>query len=182
MNELTFWKIVAKAQWGETVGLAAVSESPVDYDKCKEALREHLPTSELMTAFREIKRRRFNSLSHSLRATERTLGEMGLGDDGFDDLVHHIIGLGHMEFEANLADPTMAWTRGHNGMFVESFAYCIPHSEDYASEEDRHKRKVDSLKGRILQEKQYVAEKNREVMTALATILSLNKELKELEG
>ena len=59
-----------------------------------------------------------------------------LGDDGFSDLLSHIVGLGKEEYDSVLESPVRAWTRSHNGYAVpggyqESFLYCIPDEEDF---------------------------------------------------
>jgi hypothetical protein len=55
----------------------------------------------------------------------------GVGDDGFDDLIEHIIGLGREEYEKVLKHPDLAQKRVNSGQYKESFAYCFPYKEDY---------------------------------------------------
>ena len=54
-----------------------------------------------------------------------------LGDDGLDDVVKHIIGLGQDEFRRALRDPQRLVDRGQCGDFSESFSYVVPDPMDY---------------------------------------------------
>lgn len=62
---------------------------------------------------------------------EQTGAEFETGDDGFDDLVCHIIGLGREEYETVLDDPAVALRRAEAGDYRESFRYLAPQPDDY---------------------------------------------------
>lgn len=55
----------------------------------------------------------------------------GLGDDSYNDLLCHIIGLGRSEYDACMADPKVGAARASRNDFKESFEYCIPYRSTY---------------------------------------------------
>lgn len=50
------------------------------------------------------------------------------GDDGFGDLMHHMVGLGREAYEAAMKDPMLVVKRGQELRYEESFGYCIPYA------------------------------------------------------
>lgn len=48
-----------------------------------------------------------------------------LGDDGYNDLLAHIIGLGRMVYEHTIAHPELARQRAEEYDFTESFSYVF---------------------------------------------------------
>lgn len=111
-----FWAEVAKIGWGTKT---------TDIRKVKLALLRTW-TPEKAARVREV----FYALSrHLYRVLDKVVD--GVGDDGFDDLRAHIIGLGRKEFERVLKKPTLAQERINRRDYVESFSYCLPHGEDY---------------------------------------------------
>ena len=52
--------------------------------------------------------------------------------DSWDDTTAHIIGLGKREYDRNIENPRLIFEREQKSDYRESFAYCIPHSDDYA--------------------------------------------------
>jgi hypothetical protein len=95
-----------------------------------------LPTLEDRNAYRT----QFNMLIHelSLRINHwesAARKELPCSDDGFSDLLAHIVGLGKEEYCAVLENPKLAFDRANKHDYEESFAYCIPYEEDYRNRE-----------------------------------------------
>jgi len=57
--------------------------------------------------------------------------DLGVGDDSYCDLLHHIIGLGKAQFEKHLKNPKLIVKRADNSEYEESFTYCLPYDSDY---------------------------------------------------
>jgi len=51
--------------------------------------------------------------------------------DSWDDATAHIIGLGKEEYDRHIENPHLIFERVETTNYRESFAYCIPHSDDY---------------------------------------------------
>jgi hypothetical protein len=110
-----FWKAVAEAKWG----------MKADYEKIKLMfLRKWTPKQ--TKQMNEVYKYLYNKLYRACNAVVEDLG-----DDGFGDLLSHIIGLGRTEYERVLANPKLAATRADNNQFKECFSYCLPYEEDY---------------------------------------------------
>ncbi len=111
MSRNRFWKIVAEIGWGtKTTNVREVELSLMKRGQawCN-ALRAHFEAVD----------------SELYKATE-----MGGWDSG-DDCRRHIIGLGQDEFDAVMANPSLAQERYDRGDYTESFVYCIPHDNDF---------------------------------------------------
>lgn len=115
LNE--FWSEVAALGWGTKT---------TDCDVIKKSLLKRwtpAKAEEMREVFSALKGRLYKVLDKVVD---------GVGDDGFDDLRSHIIGLGREEFERVLAEPKLAQKRIDKHDFVESFAYCLPYgAEDW---------------------------------------------------
>jgi len=150
MNRDEFWAIVESVGWGTI---------DTDYERGKQVLLKALPTLEECDAFGQHRLHVKQALSNAidswcaLRDTS-----LGLGDDGFNDLCAHIVGLGREEYERNLADPSLAQKRAESYGFEESFAYCEPHDTDYEPLEIQLAREVSGL----LYWQENLAEKNHD--------------------
>lgn len=117
MPEAEFWKVVEPYGWGTKT---------TDYKKIKKDLisRFSLEESEsLSETFKAIKGRLYKALDRKVS---------GVGDDSFDDLLSHIIGMGKKEYDAVMKNPALAQDRVNRRDFVESFSYALPYSNDYA--------------------------------------------------
>lgn len=57
--------------------------------------------------------------------------ELGLGDDSFGDLMHHIVGLGKSIYNACMKNPALAVGIARSGKYSEAFNYCIPMADDF---------------------------------------------------
>ena len=112
MDRKQFWQIVEEIGWPN-----------IHYDNArywfmqnhsKEEAKEFIDT--------------FLSYKHSLN---KAAGE-SFCSDSWDDTTAHIIGLGKTEYDRNIETPRLIFERERKADYHESFAYCIPHSDDYA--------------------------------------------------
>jgi len=118
-----FWSEVALIGW---------TDNPEKgfYNKAKARLLRRC-TGEFLGEFREMKEGFENELGMAVDRVERKTGEStGCGDDGWGDLLNHVIGLGKEEYEASLADPMRVIKRGQACNYAESFDYCVPFGTD----------------------------------------------------
>jgi len=114
--ESTFWRIVDPIKWGTKTR---------DYNAVRQYLMKALTPQEaagFATTFRKIKDKLDKKLSKEVS---------GLGDDGYNDLLAHIIGMGKTEYEAVMKNPELGVDRADKHQFAESFAYAIPTERDY---------------------------------------------------
>ena len=118
-----FWAVVAEVDW-------ATRQSQPSADG-KRFLRERLSREEAAAFDEHLQTFRFALHDVLDEWAEETGAEFETGDDGFDDLVCHIIGLGRQEYEAVAADPRRALERAESGDYRESFRYLVPWPEDY---------------------------------------------------
>jgi len=118
-----FWSEIALIGW---------TDKPEKgfYDAAKARLLRRW-TGEFIEAFDEMKDGLQSELARAVEAEEQKTGEnSGCGDDGFNDLMNHVIGLGQKEYEASLAKPMQVIKRGQAYNYAESFGYCIPFGGD----------------------------------------------------
>jgi hypothetical protein len=124
MGDREFWKLTEPYGWGTKT---------TDSKVIKKSLMGKLSLDEaeaLEDAFRALS----SKLYKALMAYEAKSGDdFGLGDDGFGDLIAHIIGMGKKEYEAVLKNPDLAMQRAHKSAFKESFSYSLPSKHDYES-------------------------------------------------
>lgn len=124
MSEADFWKLIEPYGWGRKT---------IDYKPIKKSLLGKVPQDEaqaLSDAFGKLK----GSLAKAVSKWERENDkQLPVSDDGFDDLLSHIIGMGKREYEAALKDPAKVFERANKGDYKESFAYALPYKTDYAS-------------------------------------------------
>lgn len=110
-----FWQAVSEMGWGRKA----------DHEKIKVALLAKWSPEKA-----EEMHDTFDALRNPLYAVCDKVVE-GLGDDGFSDLLAHIIGLGKEEYERVLLNPQLAAQRANKYDFTESFSYCLPFKQDY---------------------------------------------------
>jgi hypothetical protein len=110
-----FWAEVALMGWG-TKG---------NYDAIKLALLQKWTPSKAKQMSNTCRFLR-NRLDEKCRKVVK-----GLGDDGYGDLLSHIIGLGKEEYDRNMAEPKLAAARAYEYEFKECFSYCLPHKDDF---------------------------------------------------
>jgi hypothetical protein len=118
-----FWALVAEVDWATRLA------RPID--EGKSILRERLSRVDAAAFHARLQELRFSLHKVLTDWQEETGKEFEIGDDSFDDLICHIIGLGQREYEAVLADPAVALERAETGDFLESFLYLAPQPDDY---------------------------------------------------
>jgi hypothetical protein len=125
MSEGTFWKVVSEIGWGNSS----------DNNRIKKRLLALWTPEQAEAArgtFSKLKGRLYNRVDDwSREEVEQEDRNLGLGDDSFDDLLSHIIGLGKREYDAVMRDPSLAQDRALKGDYKESFSYALPWKEDY---------------------------------------------------
>jgi len=118
MGESDFWSLIEPYGWGT---------KSRNYKAIKKDLMGKLSpdeAEELGATYRKLSNKLYKVLDGVVE---------GLGDDGFGDLIAHIIGMGRREYEAVLKDPELGAVRANAGDFGESFAYALPGKHDYES-------------------------------------------------
>ena len=130
MPSRKFWATIKSTGWGTRT---------TDHEAAKQGLLDRLGVEEgvaFSETYREVKRRLKEQLWD--RVTN-------VGDDSYDDLVSHIIGLGKKEVDAVVKDPQRAQVRADFGKgwwtgtkvipdsegYSESFSYAVPYEEDW---------------------------------------------------
>lgn len=104
-----FWSLVEKIGWSE--------EKPT-------GTTEALHTAEIIAAFASTRIEMLRTMEQRLQTWElQTARTIEAGDDSFNDLCNHLIGLGRATYEAALAEPALAAERAESHRFRESFAY-----------------------------------------------------------
>lgn len=113
-----FWDFVEEYGWGTKT---------VDYESIRESIMLRLTQEEA-----EALRQRF--CEERSKVAEK-IGKIvtGFGDDSFDDLTSHIVGMGRAVFSRCLKNPRTALKI----KFVESFSYAIPNSFYYRQKENK---------------------------------------------
>jgi len=124
-----FWKLVDKIGWGTKT---------TDTDAIEKAIMLKYSPQEA-AALGNIRSQLFDDLYDRLdRWGDAEDMSFGVGDDGFSDLINHIIGLGKREYDAVMKDPKRGWERAQKGTYTESFSYAFPSRSDYASLNIKH--------------------------------------------
>lgn len=113
VSEERMWELVALAGW------------PCDCAKAKMMYVKKLSKDE-SKAFRL-------SLSRARNVIHDVADKLDLccGDDGYGDLLWHIVGLGKDEFYSYCNDPKKIEKLANTFGYKECFGYCIPYEDDY---------------------------------------------------
>lgn len=119
MNIDQFWDLIEPFDWGTKT---------TKYEEIEKALLHKLTPAQAGEV-REI----FNTLRIKLHCTIGVRGciQTGWNEDRCYDLCAHIIGLGRIEYNAVLADPSLGVKRGQSGDYVESFSYALPYEDAF---------------------------------------------------
>ena len=117
-NEEFYWELIKELQWNSVGGYNYKNKGLWLYKHYHKDVIEEL--SEFVTNKRRELQNRLLFYSRS----------WGMGDDGFWDLVAHIIGQGKHEFYNVMADPTIAKKRADKRDFKENFQYIFHYSEE----------------------------------------------------
>lgn len=125
------WKYIEEINW------AVLSKKKRGYEKGKRYMLENF-TAKRGKEISDFVGERFSELYKRINEYEQAndchCGMYG-GDDSFGDMIHHVIGLGELNFNAIMKDPTLLNCLES----VESFSYCMPYDEDYKMlSEDYH--------------------------------------------
>jgi hypothetical protein len=117
MNQTTFWSIVESSGWGTKTQ---------DHKKLQKELLKKLTKREaehVREIFEQLKSKLYDKVTNWEEETENSVG---LGDDSFDDLLSHIVGLGKQEYEATMMDPQRAYERARKRLFKRVLCVCPP--------------------------------------------------------
>ena len=120
-----FWAEVAHFGWGtKTTDCDAIKRDILERwdDEFTEGFREHCDAFEHALYEKVERYERANDVSCEC------------GDDGFGDLLSHMVGLGKEYFEACMADPSIVVERGQRSDYVEKFSYGIPYTAEAPEE------------------------------------------------
>lgn len=118
-EENSFWDLVKLADWPNK-----------DYSKVKIMYRKLL-SKEQCKGFRHAVGIAYGILDNELCNNPEISDNLGVGDDGYGDLLHHIVGLGKEQFYKYANNPKMIEELAHSSGYEESFSYCIPYDDDY---------------------------------------------------
>jgi hypothetical protein len=162
MCEDRFWNLVALAKW------------PCDYDKMKIKYMKLLSKDECKS-FR-------NTLGVAYKMLDTIITSMPLGcsDDGYDDLTHHIIGLGEKEYYKHLNNKKLVQKMADDRNYEENYAYCLPYDEDYSEAGQYSIKSVISIAKSGLKEinRMCKLDKNANHLTPIANeLLGLSRKL-----
>lgn len=110
-----FWRTVDVVKW----------PSDHNYDRIKYQLMRMLTPPQA-----EGLRRKYDKFYKKLNSL--LTGHVdGVGDDGYSDLLAHIIGSGKSAYDSIIDDPDIAQNIVDNNEYVESFSYAFPDKSDY---------------------------------------------------
>lgn len=118
-EESEFWDIIHECNWS----------SDFNYKRIKEHLISKY-TAKFMNRFSHWVDGKFNALGKAIDRFEKANGKGTLpysGDDGWSDLLHHVIGNGKEYYETAISDPSIL----RQLKVEESFSYAIPFWTDY---------------------------------------------------
>jgi Trp operon repressor len=117
ITEDRFWELVKLAHW------------PCDYEKARIMYRKLLSKEECENFN--------NAINVAWKLLDKTLNvdsisdELGVGDDGYGDLLNHIVGLGKEQYYKYLNNLKLIKELAHSHKYKESFSYCITYYSDY---------------------------------------------------
>ena len=120
-SETNFWAIVEGLGWGRRT---------TDYDAIQKDLMNRLSPQQAKK-MRGIFDKKKGELSRAISQWERSNDDLPVSDDGYSDLLAHIVGMGRKEFEKTLRNPELAYERAKKYDYKESFAYALPYESDY---------------------------------------------------
>lgn len=128
-------KVVMQPGWNEIKSLGWGTWSG-DFHKVGDLLWKRY-TPNTIGALRQFVGAQAVKLYQRVKEWERNNGRhLDIGsDDGFNDVVHHVVGMGEDEFNRVMLDPTLLEDRynadyGSPEGYQESFAYCFHSDRD----------------------------------------------------
>jgi len=117
------WKDIEEINWAERC------KDPRGYEQAKRYIMENF-TQARCKKLREFVEQQYAGLEIAINIYESEhdthCGDYG-GDDSFNDMIHHAIGMGEKYYNAVVANPKLLDAQ-HS---VESFSYCLPQAEDF---------------------------------------------------
>lgn len=124
MDSKRFWEIVDDINWGKLV--AEKKGRGVDTGKVKVAIMRKYSRDE-MAGFRDLLDKARYKVCNAIRRYNDGGGDLPFGGDSGDDLVNHVVGLGHEYYDKAIENTAILETL----RYEESFAYVIPHDAEY---------------------------------------------------
>jgi hypothetical protein len=118
-EENAFWDLVKLADWPnkDSARVKIMYRKMLSKEQCKN--------------FSGIVDIAYGILDNELCNHPEISDNLGVGDDGYGDLLHHIIGLGKKDFYKYANNLKLVEKLAHSRKYEESFAYCIPYDDDY---------------------------------------------------
>lgn len=114
MSEKHFWKLVKLANWPHK----GYENPKIMYRKLLNKQESQDFRNSVDIAFDMLDKIAFNNVK-------------GCGNDGYSDLLYHIIGLGKNTFYKCLNNINLIQKMINNSQYKESFSYCIPYDLAY---------------------------------------------------
>lgn len=114
----------------ETVALLGWGSWSVDYKRIQMLMRKGFD-AETIKSLRTFVYHKVGEIDIAVKAWENRIRDLSIGsDDGYSDVRYHVVGLGELEFNKVIADPTVLEKRynatyGTADGYKESFAYCF---------------------------------------------------------
>jgi len=118
-EENAFWDLVKLADWPNK-----------DSSKVKIMYRKLL-SKEKCKNFRHVVDTAYRILDNELCNHPEISDDLGVGDDGYRDLLYHIVGLGKEQFYKHINNLKLVEKLANDSKYEESFDYCIPYDHDY---------------------------------------------------
>jgi hypothetical protein len=119
-----FWSLVDKIGWGTKT---------TDYKMVKRSLMRVFTPAQCEGILDKESELRHQLTVKFDKYLEANGVELSLGDDGFSDLMNHIVGLGKSIYNACMKNPDLIVDLARRDDFAESFSYCFPHADDFDS-------------------------------------------------
>lgn len=92
---------------------------------------------------------KFKEMSSKIVGWEQNNRTLNIcSDDGFSDVIYHVIGLGQKEYEKVLKNPVLLETRYRNEDYKESFAYCFLEPEKPQTLENKVQHFIQDIRNR----------------------------------
>ena len=118
MSENRFWELVEMVKW------------PCDYQQARMKYLKILSKKEC-AVFRIKIEQAYCELGNLTKDLILSNQAYTLSDDGYNDFIYHVIGLGKEEFYRCVNNPDLVIQKIKANDYEESFAYCIPYESDY---------------------------------------------------
>lgn len=125
INESGFWKIIEKLNWSG------------DYKETSKYLHKNFSQTQI-SDIENLVDAKVNQLKKVLDKYQKDVEEIPVSDDGYSDLLYHLVGSGKKEYETALKDPSYA--RAICSEAPESFAYVFQTFENKDDYEEDFKK------------------------------------------